>query len=199
MFYNGSDWTKAGVEMALHGILILAAALAGEAPAPAAAVELVSSAGEGAGGVPRDDSYAPGTARIVTGILEYTRWPVSVAPLTLCVAGPAQQAGRLDGLRLADGRTVQRCQIAPLPLVIGGCQVLYIGNIPPSATRQLVAAARGKGVLTIAEADPACRSQAMFCMVYEPRAVSFRMNVDAIARSGLRVDPRVLRLAEGGF
>ena len=64
--------------------------------------------------------------------------------------------------------------------------------------RQLVAAARGNGVLTIAEADPACRSQAMFCMVYEPRAVSFRMNLDAIARSGLRVDPRVLRLAEGG-
>ena len=184
--------------MALHGFLILAAALAGEAPASAGAVELVSAAGEGVGGAPRDESYAPATTRIVTGIIEYTRWPTPAAPLTLCVVGSAQQAGRLGGLRLADGRAVQRRDVAPLPLAITGCQVLYIGEVQPPALRQLVAAARGKGVLTIAEADPACRSQAMFCMVYEPRAASFRMNVDAISRSGLRVDPRVLRLAEGG-
>lgn len=185
--------------MALHGFLILAAALAVDASGPAGPVELVSAAGEGAGAAPRSESLAPETARIVGGIIEYTRWPAPAAPLTLCVAGNAAQAGRLDGIRLADGRAVQRRQVAPLPLAVGGCQVLYIGTVDPATTRQLVGAVRGKGVLTIVEADPACRSQAMFCMNYEPRAVSFRMNIDAIARSGLRVDPRVLRLAEGGF
>jgi hypothetical protein len=184
--------------MALHGLMILTAALAGEVPAPAGAAELVSAAAEGVGGGARDESYAPATARIVGGIIEYTRWPAQAGPLTLCAAGPTRRGGRLDAVRLADGRAVQRREVAPVPSAIGGCQVLYIGDVQPLVLRQLVAAARGNGVLTIAEADPACRSQAMFCMVYEPRAVSFRMNLDAIARSGLRVDPRVLRLAEGG-
>ena len=145
-----------------------------------------------------DSRYASAAARTVRAIIEYTRWPAQAGPLTLCAAGPTRRGGRLDAVRLADGRAVQRREVAPVPSAIGGCQVLYIGDVQPLVLRQLIAAARGNGVLTIAEADPACRSQAMFCMVYEPRAVSFRMNLDAIARSGLRVDPRVLRLAEGG-
>ena len=186
--------------MAISGILFLAAAYAAE-PAAAATGEagLLAVAGEGGGVVARDDSIALETARIVTGIIEFTRWPGASGPLTLCVAGPAQHAARLDALRLADGRGVQRRQVAPLPIAMAGCNALYIGQVDPAATRALTAAARGRAVLTIAEADPACRSQAMFCMVHEPRTISFRMNIDAIARSGLRVDPRVLRLAEGGL
>lgn len=64
--------------------------------------------------------------------------------------------------------------------------------------RALTAQARGRGVLTIAEADPDCRSQAMFCLLFTPQAATFRMNIDAIARSGLKVDPRVLRISQGG-
>lgn len=186
--------------MALSGFLSLAAALASDPGAASAGdVGLLAVAGKGGGAGARDDSVAVETARIVTGIIEFTRWPGPAAPLTLCVAGPAQHAARLDGLRLADGRTIQRRQVAPLPIAVGGCNALYIGQVEPAATRALTAAARGRAVLTIAEADPTCRSQAMFCMVHEPRSISFRMNIDAIARSGLRVDPRVLRLAEGGL
>ena len=82
--------------MALHGLMILTAALAGEVPAPAGAAELVSAAAEGVGGGARDESYAPATARIVGGIIEYTRWPAQAGPLTLCAAGPTRRGGRLD-------------------------------------------------------------------------------------------------------
>ena len=186
--------------MATSGILFRAAALASD-PAVAATgdVGLLAIAGEGGGAGARDDSIALETARVLTGIIEFTRWPGAAGPLTLCVAGTAQHAARLDGLRLADGRSVQRRQVAPLPIALGGCNAVYIGQVDPATTRTLTAAVRGRAVLTIAEADPACRSQAMFCMVHEPRTISFRMNIDAIARSGLRVDPRVLRLAEGGL
>jgi hypothetical protein len=36
----------------------------------------------------------------------------------------------------------------------------------------------------------------MFCLQVAPDRLSFLLNVDAIARSPLRVDPRVLRLAQ---
>lgn len=182
--------------MTILGTLVLAAALAADAPAHAGAMELVPVSGVGAAS---GDPYAVQTGLIVSGIIEYTRWPGRTDPMVLCVAGPTLHASRLDGLRLADGRTVQRRQVPPLPTAMAGCHVLYIGQIDPATTRQLSAAVRGRAVLTIAEADPGCRSQAMFCMAYDPRAINFRMNIDAIARSGLRVDPRVLRLAEGGL
>lgn len=145
---------------------------------------------------PGGDPYAPAVARTVGAMIDYTRWPAPADPLTLCVAGPAAHAGWLDRVRLAGGRGVQRRPVAPAPAALAGCEVLYLGALPLPAQRGLTGAVQGKGVLTIAEADPDCRSEAMFCLVFEPRALTFRLNVDAISRSGLKVDPRVLRLAE---
>lgn len=149
-------------------------------------------------GAAEGEAYAPAVARVVQSLAEYTRWPSPRNPLRLCVAGPALHAGRLDGLRLADGRTIDRRTLPPGAITPGACDAVYIGQLPLPAQRQLTAALRGRGVMTIAEADPTCRSQAMFCLSFTTQAVSFRLNVDAVARSGLRVDPRVLRLSTGG-
>lgn len=143
------------------------------------------------------ESYGPAVARVVQSLVEYTRWPSPRSPVRLCVAGGAAYAGRIDGLRLADGRTIERRNLPAAAASTAGCDAVYIGQLPLPAQRQLTTALRGRGVLTIAEADSACRSQAMFCLSFAARAVSFRLNIDAVARSGLRVDPRVLRLSTG--
>jgi len=145
-----------------------------------------------------DAARAQATARMVRGIIEYTGWPVRSDPLQLCVAGPAEHAGLLDGLVLADGRRVQRRTMPPAA-ISADCRVVYVGQIDPLTARQLMARLRGKGVLTIAEADPGCRSQAMVCLQHMPGQLSFQLNLDAVSRSGVRIDPRVLRLTrEGG-
>jgi hypothetical protein len=136
-------------------------------------------------------------ARIVQSLVEYTRWPEARSVVRLCVVGPTAYAGRLDGLRLADGRSIERRAVIPGLITAGACDAVYMGQLPPAAQRQITAQVRGRGVMTIAEADPQCRSQAMFCLSFMPQAVSFRLNLDAVARSGLRVDPRVLRLSAG--
>lgn len=136
--------------------------------------------------------------RIVQSITEYTTWPRRENPVTLCVIGPASHANGLDGLRLADGRLIDRQTVTVATLTAGACDTLYIGRLSLPEMRALTARVRGQGVLTIAEFDPDCRSQAMFCLLYTPTAVTFRMNIDAIARSGLKVDPRVLRMSQGG-
>lgn len=147
---------------------------------------------------PGGDPYAGAAARTVRAIMEYTRWPQPRPALVLCVAGPAQHASQLTGWRMSDGRQVQRRNVASQPAATAGCDVLYIGTQPIAVQRQLTAAVRGKGVLTIAEADPGNASEAMFTLTYRPAALSFRLNIDAISRSGLKVDPRVLRVAQGG-
>lgn len=136
--------------------------------------------------------------RTVRSLVEYTRWPQPPNPVELCVAGPASHAGQLDAVRLNDGRTLNRRVVTASPAALAGCDVVYIGRVPLAGQRQLTAAVRGRGVMTVAEADPDCRSEAMFCLIYPARGLSFRLNVDAVSRSGLRVDPRVLRVSQGG-
>lgn len=171
-----------------HALLALAAVALWGAAGPARATMAGAA----------NDPYAAPIGRIVQSITEYTTWPTRPNPVTLCVIGPASHAEGLDGLRLADGRLIERRTVALAGFAPGACEVLYIGRLTMPDTRMITAQARGRGVLTIAEADPDCRSQAMFCLLYPPQAVTFRMNIDAIARSGLKVDPRVLRIAQGG-
>jgi hypothetical protein len=147
---------------------------------------------------PGESTYAGAVGRTVKAVIDYTRWPQLHDPLVLCVVGPALHAGRLGAIRLADGRQVERRNVAPSVQALGGCHVLYIGQVPVAAQRQLVAAVRGKGVLTIAEADPGNSSEAVISLSYQPSAPSFRLNIDAVSRSGLRIDPRVLRISQGG-
>jgi YfiR/HmsC-like len=143
-------------------------------------------------------SHAGAVVRTVRSLVEYTRWPQPHNPVELCIAGPASHAGQLDAVRLGDGRMINRRAVAASPAALAGCDVVYIGRVPLAGQRQLTAAVRGRGVMTVAEADPECRSEAMFCLIYPAKGLSFRLNIDAVSRSGLRVDPRVLRVSQGG-
>ncbi|WP_162225091.1 YfiR family protein [Erythrobacter sp. SG61-1L] len=156
-------------------------------------VVLVVSTQQGDGGA--DAS----TARIVRAILEYSRWPKGADPVRLCVIGTAQNADGLDTITLPDGRrVVMRALASEAVDMPGRCDAFYLGAMDLGAMRQWTARARGAAIVTIAERDPQCRSEAMFCLVYRPGTVTFRLNIDAVARSGVRVDPRVLRMAKGG-
>jgi hypothetical protein len=100
-------------------------------------------------------------------------------------------------MTLGDGRRTVRRALASPAAVTSACNVVYMGRVEQRAAQQSFAAVRGKGVLTIAENDPQCRSQAMFCLLPGREVLGFAINIDAVSRSGLRIDPRVLRMATG--
>lgn len=174
--------------MRIAPFLLCAALALGGLPFPANA----APAGVGAG----SDRYAPAAARVVQSLIEFTRWPNPATTPRLCVVGVAQHAAAFDTLRLADGRAIQRRNVAANGAALTGCEVVYFGQINAATMRQLVGAVRGKGVLTIAENDPTGLSEAMFGLIFQTQAVTFRLNIDSISRSGLKVDPRVLRMAQ---
>lgn len=146
------------------------------------------------------DAVAASTARMVGAILEYTRWPSARPVVRLCLTGAARHAGRFADIHLSSG--------APVELVaMGGqgaaspdrCDALYIGRQDAASMRRLIAGAQGQPVVTIAEDDPDCRGGAMFCLLYAPQSLSFQLSIDAVSRSAVRIDPRVLRLSKGGY
>ena len=75
------------------------------------------------------------------------------------------------------------------------CEVVYLGDLSDAERQRVSAAVTGRPVLTIAEHDPSCTAGSMFCLNVDGERVTFDINLDAVARSGVRVHPNVLNLA----
>ena len=164
----------------------------GVSPASGAFLSTADSARVGASA----DDQARGVARMVGGIISYSRWPGrGEDTIAICTMGATRYAARLGEADGAAGRPVSARAIAPgSSAAAQGCDVLYLGGTTATQQQRAIAAVHGQPVLSIEEDDPACRSGAMFCVVLNGGGLTFRLNVDAISRGTVRVDPRVLRL-----
>lgn len=140
------------------------------------------------------DPYAPAVARMLHLLTGYTRWPEPRERLRLCVIEPADHADVISSSAFAKKTGIGVLPAAQQDMAGKNCDIVYIGRLSMDAQRKVTRALRGKPVLTVAENDPACRSQAMICLLFEAESLSFRLNVDAVSRSQVRIDPRVLRM-----
>lgn len=169
----------------------VAAGLLGTATLPVCASEAMPPEGE---------RHAVVTA--VAGIVSFTRWPAEGATLRLCTLG--EGAGVAALRRSTDIGPAQR-PVTVLALTDAGqaaatCQALYVGTVGhagTAATRELLRRLSGQPVLLLGEGAAFCSDGGMFCLEPGGAQVRFNANLDAIARSGLRVNPLVLRVARG--
>ena len=74
------------------------------------------------------------------------------------------------------------------------CDVIYLGVLTPEQRLALFERLHGHAILSISEQSRECIADAVFCLQAGER-VRFRVNLDALARSGVRVHPAVLKLA----
>ncbi|MFD1561047.1 YfiR family protein [Paraburkholderia silviterrae] len=134
--------------------------------------------------------------QVVLGIISFTHWPTPPARLHLCVTGQPDYAHALVDT-LQAGSTpldVQRLHFDDAALG-KACEIVYLGNLTDDERQQVSATVAGHPVLTIAEHDPSCTAGSMFCLNVDGNRVTFDINLDAVARSGVRVHPNVLNLA----
>ena len=133
----------------------------------------------------------------VLDILSYTRWPSEPARLRLCITAPTEYASSLLTIeRQANGRPVEvhRYDMDDEAL-IQRCDVIYLGVLAPAQRLSLFESLRGHAILSISEQSRECIADAVFCLQAGEERVRFRVNLDALARSGVRVHPAVLKLA----
>ncbi|MDQ8756382.1 YfiR family protein [Sphingosinicella sp. LHD-64] len=159
------------------------------AAAEEAAVSLAQArVGAGPAGQPQ------AVARIVHGILGYSRWPASPPVVRICIAGAPRFAGQIGAAAGPGPRTTVRRIAAPAARA-EDCDAVYLGSMAAADRVALLGRMRGQAVVTIDEADPQCRAGAMFCLRVARAEVGLDLNLDAVSRSRVRVDPRVLRLS----
>ncbi|WP_179284190.1 YfiR family protein [Bordetella genomosp. 10] len=145
----------------------------------------------------RAAASARAVAQVVTGILGYARWPTPPHPELplLCVTG----ASPYSAVLLAGGEamsSVRTRRVAPDDDRLAQmCEAIYVGELPRAALTHLLQGVVGKPVVTILEKDPDCSAGGMFCLNIQGAQVGFLINLDIIARSGVRIHPSVLQLA----
>lgn len=139
------------------------------------------------------------TGAILQAIVSYTRWPQRPASLGLCISRSASDAQEIarqvqplhDGRQL-DVHLIEANQTA-LP---AQCQAVYLEGWQPETLRLLLRSLAQQPVLTLGRGPEFCSDGGMFCLEAQDGRTRFEVNLDAVARSGLRVHPQVLRLAQ---
>ncbi len=138
-------------------------------------------------------------AGVVAGIVSYTRWPGDASAIRLCTLGRGPSIDEL--LRAVDIGSSQRAvavrAVTSATQARDGCQAVYVSGLGAAAGRELLQFLAGQPVLLLGEGLEFCSDGGMFCLETGAGTVRFNANLDAIARSGLRVNPLVLRIARG--
>jgi len=145
----------------------------------------------------RAGQRAEAVTQVVLGILSYARWPVEPTQLQLCIVGPTQYTDDLvKGTTQATGRpvTVQRL-LVDHPDIATACNAVYVGKLTSEEHTRLFTSLIGKPVLSISEGGDQCTVGSLFCLRVGDEQVSFEVNLDSVARSGVRIHPSVLQLS----
>lgn len=79
--------------------------------------------------------------------------------------------------------------------VAQACDALYIGKLDQGQRDRLFQRIGGHPVLSISEADDPCTVGSLFCLRVRDQQVTFEVNLDSVARSGVRIHPSVLQLS----
>ncbi|WP_042918080.1 YfiR family protein, partial [Pseudomonas tolaasii] len=139
------------------------------------------------------DHRAQAVTQVVLGILSYARWPVEPVQLRLCIVGPTQYTDDLvKGTTQATGRpVVVRRLLADNPDIVSACDAVYIGKLSDAERSRLFASLIGHPVLSISEGGDQCTVGSLFCLRVADEQVSFEVNLDSVARSGVRIHPSV--------
>ncbi|MDN6634044.1 MAG: YfiR family protein [Enterobacterales bacterium] len=137
-------------------------------------------------------------AKVVIGMIRYTRWANSPDPIKLCIVPPARYARLLveENIVLPSRHvSTQIVDFSPTKL-LEQCDVVYFGNIKPGDQELLIQSMQGKSILTIAEDNPECIKGSAFCLRIDNSGIAFDLNLDILARSNVQVNPNVLLLAK---
>ncbi|MFP3502607.1 YfiR family protein [Burkholderia sp. SIMBA_062] len=180
----------------LSGAPAVLAGASADTEEPGETVRIAAPAPAASPASPAISSHDSTVRQVVLGIVSFTRWPSTPVRLHLCVTGrPDYAAGLTDTLQA--GSTVLDVQRVRFddPALGLACDVVYLGSLGDDERARVRAALAGRPVLTIAEHDESCTAGAMFCLTVDGERVTFDINLDAVARSGVRVHPNVLNLA----
>lgn len=137
------------------------------------------------------------TGAILQGIIGYTVWPQGAHPVVLCLTRGGHESAEIPRQLLPPqgGQPLEVLMVEPDQRLPQRCNAAYLDGWTDEPLRMTLRALASQPVLTLGRGPAFCSDGGMFCLASEDGRTRFEVNLDAVARSGLRVHPQVLRLA----
>ena len=120
---------------------------------------------------------------MVSGIVSYTRWPGLSGPPKLCIFSSSRFSTALQENAATSLPYLPVIIHTQQEAMISGCNGFYFGNESPTFQMELT------------EQNTECIIGSAFCLIIHNNDVRFAVNLDALSRSGVKVNPDVLMLA----
>jgi hypothetical protein len=182
----------------LAAIAVVTLVLTGSAAAGQSAPQ---AAGAADGSAPPKREYLI-KAAILYNFAKFTRWPAAAfasadAPLELCVIGvdPFGEAlATIDGKHV--GQHTLRTRLIADTAKVASCHLLFVSASETERLSDVLAAADGAAVLTVADLPEFARAGGMISLKVVEDRTRFDVNRAAADRAGLTLSAKLLRLAE---
>ncbi len=130
---------------------------------------------------------------------KFTHWPGAVQPdagLKVCMVGRSPVASVLSA---SEGESVGGRPISfdykRLPGDVTDCHLLYLSELDLDRERRLLASLAGLPILTVSDLPGFAKAGGMIELVVVEKRLRFEINLGALRKAGLRLDPKLLRLA----
>lgn len=141
------------------------------------------------------------TAEFIKRLPPFTEWtPAALppaGPLTMCVVGDRAVRDALE-------RTVRGTTVGGRPVLLAfgqpdkpppQCHILYVSAVSSAQVIRLVAGLGEVPVLTISDLEGFNKLGGMIEVFYEGGRLRFSLQLDAVAKAGLRLSSRLISLA----
>jgi YfiR/HmsC-like len=129
---------------------------------------------------------------------KFTEWPGDggAEALQVCVVGRSLVGDALEAAARAQAPERRlRVVYVRLPGEVSGCNLMYVSDLDMSRARRLLAALAEYPILTVSDIEGFARQGGMIELVLVQRRLRFFIDLDAVRAAGLRLEPKLLRLA----
>jgi len=139
-------------------------------------------------------------AAFTLNFLKFTEWPdlKPGQPILVCVSGEEQIASAI--VQATSGRPVDDHAIRVLRIAPGGavrdCNLLFVTDREPQGLATILEEARPFPMLTVSDAHESAEHGAIIELFVESGRLRFAINVDALARSRIKLSSRLVSLAK---
>lgn len=144
-------------------------------------------------------SFAQSNKQTVYGlslaILSYSKWDNVQRPI-LCVIDNSYATTQFRNLNDQLEYDFRIKAVSASTFLHTDCHAAFFSTTPVYEQQQLISKYHLESLLSISNNNPNCEIGTIFCIYTEKQKVSFKVNLDTLGHSKIRIDPRVLLLAK---
>ena len=136
-------------------------------------------------------------AQLVLGIISYTQWSQLSEPVHLCVVDSAHYFNVLLPIQAqSQQRVIVWSKTAATTNLTQQCHVLFFEQTAPAQQQAMIEQRGIRRILTISLNNPSCAVGSSFCIATDQNTPSFRVNLDSLKQSGIKISSKVLALSK---